>query len=95
MSDEGLAFLKEQLFQLMGQVEQQFIFLHTALQTRCLQLMNSLALAAEAQATDLQTIVSVVCTMLCGVSAVSVVCTMLCGVSVVRLCALCYVVCLL
>ena len=64
MSDKGLAILKEQLFQLMGQVEQQFILLHTALQSRCLQLMNSLALAAEAQATDLQTIVSVVSAVL-------------------------------
>ena len=63
MSDEGLAALKEQLFQLMGQVEQQFLLLHTALQARCLQLMNSLAQAAESQAADLQTIVGVVCAL--------------------------------
>ena len=61
MSDEGLASLKEQLFQLMEKVEQQFILLHTMLQARCLQLMNSLALAAETQAADLQAIVSAVC----------------------------------
>lgn len=57
--------MKEQLFLLMGQVEQHFILLHTALQARCLQLLNSLALAAESQATELQTIVSVPSTLQC------------------------------